>query len=99
MNKTLTFLAVDFDVETQADVEASKEAKGEIASFVQRNREFRLIAEGGAALQIASGEQYPADVMSLIAEQLAALPAAQKNAGLSTLQQLGTSIKTPPKAY
>ena len=99
MNETLTSFAVNFDVETKTDVEASKKAKEAIARIVQRNWECRLIAEGGAALQIASGEQYPADVMSLIAEQLAALPAAQKGAGLSTLQELGASIKSLPRAY
>lgn len=96
LNETLTFFDVDFDFTPHLDYEANKKAKADFARITQRNRLPRLIAEGGVGLQVESGDQYPADVMFLIAGQLAELPA--EHAGLAALLELGASIRTPPKA-
>lgn len=71
----------------------------EITALLQRNQHLsQRLALAGVALDLASGQQYPAEVVALIAAQLPLVPVGQREAALSTLQQLSTSVETPPSA-
>jgi hypothetical protein len=71
----------------------------EIYVRLDRNQQLpQQMKEAGVALELASGLQYPADVINLITSQLPAVPAAHREAAFSTVRQLSASIQIPSQA-
>ena len=92
INTTLTTLALRYY--TTAD-----KKNPEMVAVLKRNKALpRVIEQAGVALHLASGQQYPAELMPLIAGQFPLVPSVAREAAWTTLQQLSASVETSPKA-
>jgi hypothetical protein len=88
-NTTLTTLDLEGN-------DINDEYLGKIKDKLKKNLHPKM--EGAAvALELASGLQYPPEIMQVTVQQLVALPPDRREEGLDTIQKLSKSINYPSK--
>jgi hypothetical protein len=99
INNSLTRLEfVNNGITDTGDFHIAVQCTTSIESSLPRNQQLPSLMQGAAvSLELASGLQYPAEISTLLIQQMAALPPSRQQEGIATIKGLSAAINYPSK--